>query len=424
MSQPITALSWSSLAEGTGFASLESIDCRGKPVSAIPPLDLTSQYREIGAEIDAAVLQVLGSGQYIGGKAVQTFEQSFADYIGTSEAIGCNSGTDALYLALRALDIGAGDEVIVPSFSFFATAEVVSMTGATPVFVDIDASGFLLNLDQVEAAIAPQTKAIIPVHLFGQPVDMQRLMAIARSHSLYVIEDCAQATGAEWAGKKVGSWGDFGCFSFFPTKNLGACGDGGAITTSHPEWASRLRYLREHGMPVRYYHEELGVNSRLDALQATILSIKLRHLDRWNQKRGAIAQQYAQLLTSIPGLVAPELPVGGVGVWNQYTIRVKPCSDPQRCLGQTCPGMELGACRDWVKAQLQAQGISSMIYYPVPIHLQKAYQSLDYQVGDLPLTEQASQEVLSLPMFPELSAEQQGRIAQALAELSQAFQAA
>lgn len=424
MSRPTTEHSWSSLAEGTGFASLESTNCRGKPVNAIPPLDLTSQYREIGAEIDAAVLQVLASGQYIGGKAVQTFEQSFADYVGCSGAIGCNSGTDALYLALRALDIGPGDEVIVPSFSFFATAEVVSMTGAKPVFVDIDAGNFLLDLAQVEAAIAPQTKAIIPVHLFGQPVDMERLMAIARAHSLSVVEDCAQSTGAEWAGKKVGSWGDFGCFSFFPTKNLGACGDGGAITTHHPEAASRLRYLREHGMPVRYYHEELGVNSRLDALQATILSIKLKYLDRWNQQRRAIAQEYGQWLAAIPGLVVPELPVGGVGVWNQYTIRVQPCTAPKRCLGKPCPGKALGACRDWVKTQLQAQGISSMIYYPVPIHLQKAYQSLGYQAGDLPQTEQASQEVLSLPMFPELSLDQQRRVVKVLTELSQTLQTA
>ncbi len=393
-------------------------------MSTIPPLDLTRQYQEIGAEIDAAVLQVLASGQYIGGKAVQNFESAFASYIGTAEAVGCNSGTDALYLALRALDIGAGDEVIVPSFSFFATAEVVSMTGAKPVFVDIDAAGFLLDLDRVEAAITPQTKVIIPVHLFGQPVDMASLMAIARAHGLYVIEDCAQATGAEWAGRKVGSWGDFGCFSFFPTKNLGACGDGGAITTQNPDWAHRLRYLREHGMPVRYYHEELGVNSRLDALQATILSIKLHHLDRWNRQRGALAQRYNRLLASIPGLITPQLPSGGTGVWNQYTIRLQPCSLPKRCQEHPCPGGQPSSCRDWVKVQLQAQGISSMIYYPVPIHLQKAYQPLGYQVGDLPLTEQVAHEVLSLPLFPELDTDQQDRVVTALSLLSQMLQAA
>jgi len=245
-------------------------------VSAIPPLDLTQQFQTISAEVNEAVLAVLASGQYINGPRVQQFEQAFAEYIGTSEAIACNSGTDALYLALRAYDIGAGDEVITTPFTFIASAETISQTQATPVFVDIDPATFNLDLEQVEAAITPRTKAIIPVHLFGQPVDMTRLMAIAQAHRLIVIEDSAQAAGAEWNGQRVGSIGQVGCFSFFPTKNLGACGDGGAVTTSDPAIAARIRALREHGSRTRYYHDEIGLTSRLDAVQAAILQVKLR----------------------------------------------------------------------------------------------------------------------------------------------------
>ncbi len=390
-------------------------------MTTIPPLDLTTQYQEIGAEIDAAVTQVLASGGYIGGPAVEGFERAFADYIGTSEGIGCNSGTDALYLALRALDIRPGNEVITSAFTFFASAEVVSMCGAKPVFVDVDPVSFNLDLDQLEAAITPATKAIIPVHLFGQPMDMDRLMAIARAHNLYVVEDCAQATGGSWGDRKLGSFGDFGCFSFFPTKNLGACGDGGAITTNNPELAARIRSLRQHGMPVRYYHNEIGINSRLDAIQATILSIKLRYLDRWNEQRRAVAQRYREAIARIPGLVAPQPVAGGTSVWHQYTIRVLPCERQERCGGNDCESTNHGRCRDFVKAQLQAAGISSMIYYPVPLHLQEAYTDLGYQPGSLPVTEQLAHEVLSLPMFPELSAEQQQRIVGALEQASAAL---
>lgn len=370
-------------------------------MNRIPPFDLSEQYKLIGAEMNAAALEVLASGRYIGGSWVADFESQFAEYIGTSECIACNSGTDALYLALRALGIGSGDEVITTPFTFVATAEVISAVGATPVFVDIDLATFNLNLDQVEAAITGHTRAVIPVHLFGLPVNMTRLMAIAQTHNLLIVEDCAQSTGAEWEGQKVGSIGHIGCFSFYPTKNLGACGDGGAITTSDPALAERLRRLRDHGRQGAYYYEELGVNSRLDAVQAAILQIKLRHLDQWNQQRRDVADRYQHLLSPIPNITRPQEMAGGKSVWNQYTIRVTGERDA-------------GTARDRVRSQLQERGVASMVYYPLPLHLQPAYRDLGYQIGQLPLAEQASQQVLSLPMFPEITLEQQEQVAYSL----------
>ncbi|MGD2181915.1 DegT/DnrJ/EryC1/StrS family aminotransferase [Lusitaniella coriacea] len=370
-------------------------------MNKIPPLDLTKQYKQISTEVEASVLDILRSGRYIGGATVAQFEQEFADYIGTTHGIGCNSGTDALYLALRALNIGEGDEVITTPFTFIATTEIVVRTGATPVLVDIDES-FNFDLDRVEAAITPKTKAILPVHLFGHPVNMTRLMEIAQAHNLYVIEDCAQATGAEWAGQKVGCVGHVGCFSFFPTKNLGACGDGGAIVTNDPAIAKTLRVLKEHGMTSRYHHEETGINSRLDALQAAILSIKLRHLDTWNQGRAQVAERYEQLLSMVPGIQLPAQSLEGKEVWNQYTIRINNGGQP----GATV--------RDRVRNQLQERGISSMVYYPIPLHLQPVYKTLGYRPGQLPHAERAADEVLSLPMYPELSLEEQQQIAYGL----------
>lgn len=372
-------------------------------MNKIPPFDVSEQFKIIGAEINAAALNVLASGRYIGGATVETFEQQFANYIGTSECIACNSGTDALYLALRALNLGAGDEVITTPFTFVATAEVISAVGATPVFVDIEAHTFNLDLAQVEAAITPRTKAIIPVHLFGQPVDMTRLMAIAEAHNLTIVEDCAQATGAEWAGSRVGSIGQIGCFSFYPTKNLGACGDGGAITTNDPEIANRLRRLRDHGRQGGYFYEELGVNSRLDAVQAAILQVKLAYLDGWNQQRQVVAERYQALLQSISALILPQPLEGGRSVWNQYTVRV------------TGPSTEsTEPFRDILRQRLQEKGVTAMVYYPLCLHLQPAYKALGYQPGQLPVAEQASQEVLSLPMFPELSQEQQDQVVYSL----------
>jgi dTDP-4-amino-4,6-dideoxygalactose transaminase len=359
---------------------------------SIPAFDIKQQYSIIEAEVSAAVLEVLSSGRYIGGPIVANFEQQFADYTGVSECVGCNSGTDALFLALRALNIGAGDEVITTPFTFIATAEVISAVGAVPVFVDIDTTTFNLNVEQVAAAITPKTKAIIPVHLFGQPVDLTGLMDVAEAHNLLVVEDCAQSTGASWAGQKVGSIGHIGCFSFYPTKNLGAYGDGGAITTNDPEIAAKLRVLKEHGQKNRYYYEEIGVNSRLDAIQAAILQIKLRYLDIWNNQRRKVASRYHQFLNQVPGIIAPQELAGGMGVWNQYTIRV------------------LGNKRDLIRSQLQERGVNTMVYYPHPLHLQPVYESLGYKQGQLPVTEQVCQEVLSLPMFPELSEQQQDQV--------------
>jgi dTDP-4-amino-4,6-dideoxygalactose transaminase len=372
-------------------------------VSNIPPLDLKRQYQAIGADVNAAVLEVLASGAYIGGPIVQSFERQFADYVGTTECVGCNSGTDALYLALRAMQIGAGDEVITTPFTFIATAETISAVGAKPVFVDIDIATFNLDLGQLAAAITPRTKAIMPVHLFGNPLDLTELMSIATQHDLIVIEDCAQATGAKWQGKRVGSIGHFGCFSFFPTKNLGGCGDGGAITLNDPDLAGDLRMFREHGSRQRYYHEAIGVNSRLDAIQAAILQVKLQHLDRWNQQRSVVAAHYQHLLANIPGIITPQTTPGGESVWNQYTIRL------------IAPGgLDASVYRDRVRASLQAAGVISMIYYPLPLHLQAVYQDLGYPAGIFPITERVSNEVLSLPMFPELTLPEQQRVVYAL----------
>ncbi len=357
-------------------------------VNSIPAFDIKQQYTTIEAEVSTAVLEVLASGRYIGGPLVEGFEQQFAAYTDVLHCVSCNSGTDALYLALRACNISAGDEVITTPFTFIATAEVISTLDAKPVFVDIDPTTFNLDLKRVAAAITPKTKAIIPVHLFGQPVDMTALIEVAKEHNLVVIEDCAQSTGASWSGQKVGSIGHIGCFSFYPTKNLGGCGDGGAITTNDPAIAAKVKMLRDHGQKYRYISEEIGVNSRLDAIQAAILQIKLRYLDVWNHQRRLLADRYHQFLTQVPGIIAPQQLAGGMGVWNQYTIRV------------------LGQKRDWVRSQLQERGVNTMVYYPHPLHLHPVYKSLGYKLGQLSACEQVSNEVLSLPMFPELSEEQ------------------
>ncbi|MEM7593086.1 MAG: DegT/DnrJ/EryC1/StrS family aminotransferase [Cyanobacteria bacterium P01_A01_bin.83] len=375
----------------------------------IPPVDLTRQYELIKEEANLAVLDILRSGRYVGGEAVNTFEQNFAQYIGVAECVSCNSGTDALFLALKALNIGEGDEVITTPFSFFATAEVVSRVGAKPVFIDIDLNTFNLDLAQIEQAITTRTKAILPVHLFGQPVNMSSLMSIAQTHNLYVIEDCAQATGAAWGQDKIGSIGHIGCFSFFPTKNLGACGDGGAITTNDTAIAKQIRILKEHGSPSRYRHDFVGINSRIDAVQAVILNIKLGYLDYWNQQRHQAAAYYQELLQSVSTLKLPQALSGGDSVWNQYTVCISEgaATSNEGNLTNSSP-------RELIKQKLQLQGVASMIYYPIPLHLQPVYQDLGYQKGQLPVVEQAAREVLSLPMFPGISEAEQEHVAYAL----------
>ncbi|MDJ0903513.1 MAG: DegT/DnrJ/EryC1/StrS aminotransferase family protein [Xenococcus sp. MO_188.B8] len=374
----------------------------------IPPIDLTRQHKIISQEVEAQVTEILRSGRYIGGAAVTDFEQNFAEYVGAQYGIGCNSGTDSLYMALRALDIGEGDEVITTSFTFIATSEVIVRVGAKPIFVDLEAHGFNFDLQQVAAAITERTKAIIVVHLFGQPVNMSDLMAMAKKHNLYVIEDCAQATGAAWQGKKVGNIGDVGCFSFFPTKNLGGCGDGGTVTTNNDAIASKVKLLREHGLvretgaKVTYRHDLTGLNSRLDSIQAAILDIKLRYLDSWNEQRRVAAENYHKLLENISDITLPQEVSGGFSVWNQYTIRVQD-RDQDRVI-----------IRDLLRSKLQQQGVIAMVYYPLPLHLQPVYQDLGYKLGMLPMTEKAAREVLSLPMFPGITFTEQQQVAYAL----------
>ena len=390
----------------------------------VPPFSLEEQLRQLGDSLDQAVLQVLRSGQYIGGGVVNAFETSFAAACAVPHAIGCNSGTDALTLALRALEIGPGDEVITSSFSFFATAEAISAVGATPVFVDVDPASYLLDLDRIEAAVTPATRALLPVHLFGRPVDMERINAIALRHGLRVIEDCAQATGASWAGRPVGSWGDAGCFSFFPTKNLGAAGDGGAVVCRDSSLAQRIRELAVHGMPRRYLHTDLGYNSRLDAMQAAVLNVKLPHLPLWVERRRRIAQRYREALGDLPTLQLADAGPDGHS-WNQFVVRVPGCPAAQaRCAGRCTPsndsasfGLPEACCRDWLKQQLQEEGVITIIYYPIPIHRQPAYADLGYGPGSLPVTERLCVEVLSLPIFPELGDEQQERVITTLRQL-------
>lgn len=370
-------------------------------MSVIPPVDLTEQFQAIQSDVNAAVAEVLASGQYINGPIVETFAQAFGEYVGTEHCIVCNSGTDALYLALRAYNIGPGDEVITSPFTFIATAEAISAVGATPVFVDIDPDTFNIDVAKIEAAIGDRTRAIIPVHLFGRPVDMGPIMDLAARYDLTVIEDCAQATGAEWMGQQVGRIGQVGCFSFFPTKNLGGCGDGGALTTNDDNLAATARMLSEHGSRVKYHHEAIGVNSRLDSVQAAILAIKLRHLDRWNQQRSQIADRYHSLLESVTEVIRP-LPVTfGRSVWNQYTLRL-----PQA----TAEGQE----RNQIQQLMRESGVICMVYYPLPLHLQPVYRSLGYQPGDLPQAEATAYQVLSLPMFPELGEAAQQQVVQTL----------
>ena len=367
------------------------------PPAAIPMLDLVAQFESIQQELHAAVENVLRSGHFILGPQVQAFEQEIARTCGASHAVGVASGTDALLLSLRAAGVGAGDEVIVPAFSYIATADAVSLLGATPVFCDVLPDTFNLDAAQLESRITARTKAIVPVHLFGQPAEMERILRVARAARLAVIEDAAQAIGATCGGRAVGSLGGFGCLSFYPTKNLGACGDAGMVLTSSPQGAARLRSLRGHGTVAnKYISEEQGWNSRLDELQAAILRVKLRHLDHWTAARQAHAARYEKLLRAVPGLTLPRVAPGSTHVYHQYTIRVPD--------------------RDRVQKHLTGLGIASAVYYPVPLHLQPMFAHLGQQPGTMPQAERAALEVLSLPIYPELTPEQVERVAAAVAE--------
>ena len=367
----------------------------------IPVFDLTRQYRAIQGEIDTAIRRVLESGHFILGPEVEAFEAKIAGYLGAKHAIGVASGTDALLLSLKALGIGPGDGVIVPSFTFFATAGTVVNAGATPIFADIDPKTFNISLESVRKILdQPPSgitiRAIIPVHLYGQPADMDEIMAIAKEHGLYVIEDAAQAIGAEYKGHKAGTIGHLGCFSFFPTKNLGAYGDGGLVVTNDDELAERVRMLRVHGSKPKYYHHLVGTNSRLDALQAAILQAKLPHLEKWTERRQKIADLYDRLLQGLDALVLPYRAPNRTHIFHQYTVRVR------------------GGKRDALQKHLKQQGIETQVYYPLPLHLQPCFKGLGYKEGDLLESERASREVLSLPMFPELRDEEVEYVASAV----------
>jgi dTDP-4-amino-4,6-dideoxygalactose transaminase len=370
------------------------------PAVGVPLCDVTGQYRDLQAPILEALGRVLASGQVILGPEVAALEAEVARYCGVAHAVGCASGTDALLLALHALGIGPGDEVILPPFTFFATAGAVCRTGARPVFADIDPVSFNLDPAQVEARVTERTRAILPVHLYGQCAEMEPLWQVAERHDLYVIEDAAQALGAEYQGKRAGSLGAFGCFSFYPSKNLGALGDAGMVVTNDPEWAERLASLRVHGMGPKYYHRHLGWNARLDALQAAVLRVKLPHLERWTAGRQAAARRYDALIQehNLDGSVErPAVQPQRRHVFNQYVLRVA------------------GGVRDALVRHLKAEQIGCEIYYPVPLHRQECLAHLGYREGDFPVSEEACRCVLALPMFPELTAEQQRRVIQSCA---------
>jgi dTDP-4-amino-4,6-dideoxygalactose transaminase len=374
----------------------------------VPLLNLSRQYQQIGQDLENAVLGVLRSGSYILGEKGKSLEAQIAEICGCQFGIGVANGTDALVLALWALDLGPGDEVITSSFTFAATVEAIAINGAKPVFVDIDPLTYNIDPDLIERAITPATKAILPVHLYGQPANMPEICAIAKKHGLKVIEDNAQAIGATFNGQPTGSFGDLACISFYPTKNLGAAGDAGAIVTNNPTLAERLRAIRQHGMRVRYYHDELGVNSRLDEIQAAVLLTKLPHLRKWTHNRQEIARQYTNLLKSVKELSTPFTAAESEHVWHQYTIRVNDSANLP--VESNAPG----AKRDYVKAQLEKRGIGSMCYYPIPLHLQKAFAEYGYKPGSLPITEQVALEVISLPMYPELNDQEVKTVASAL----------
>jgi dTDP-4-amino-4,6-dideoxygalactose transaminase len=361
----------------------------------IPYLDLKAQYRSIKSEIDAAVLGVLDSTQYILGEEVAAFEREFAAYCHASQTIGVNSGTSALHLALLASGVGPGDEVITVPFTFVATVSAICYTGATPVFVDIEPDYFTIDPSKIEAAITPKTKAIMPVHLYGQPADMDPIMDIARRRGLTVIEDAAQAHGSEYHGRRCGSIAEIAGFSFYPGKNLGAYGEGGAITTTREDIAATCRTLRDWGQEKRYEHLLKGFNYRMDGIQGAILRVKLRHLEAWTEQRRRVAEWYGAALD--PGSVrVPKARAGCRHVYHVYVVRTDD--------------------RDKLRDALGSQGIQTGTHYPIPVHLQAAHADLGYEVGAFPVAEQAAREVLSLPIFPEMTREQVQTVAAAVSE--------
>lgn len=362
----------------------------------VPYLDLKAQYQSIKPEIDAAIARVLESCQFVLGSEVTGFERDFASYCGTSECIGLNSGTSALHLALLAAGVGPGDEVITVPFTFVASVAAIIYAGARPVLVDIEPRSFTMGPGKIESAITPRTKAILPVHLYGQAADMDPILEIARRRGLVVIEDAAQAHGAKYKGKSVGSLADMACFSFYPGKNLGAYGEGGAVTTNDPEYARAVRMLRDWGQDRKYHHVLRGYNYRMEGFQGAVLGVKLRRLDQWTEGRRRLVRQYNSLLSHCDVETPREMPWAH-HVYHVYTVR--------------------SADRDGLQAKLASEGIQTGIHYPVPVHLQPAYADLGYGAGSFPQSEAAAQQVLSLPLYPELSSE---AVAQVAAGISRA----
>lgn len=365
-----------------------------KPIQMV---DLVGQYEKIKPEVDAAMQGVLNSASFINGPEVKSFEKELAAYLNVGHVIGCANGTDALQIAMMALGLKPGDEVITASFTFVATVEVVALLGITPVFADVQPGTFNIDPADIERKITPKTKAIVPVHLFGQTADMEAIMAIAKKHGLYVIEDNCQAIGGDYnfsdgSRKKSGTIGHIGTTSFFPSKNLGCYGDGGALFTNDEELAKKIRRVCNHGSDVRYYHEVIGVNSRLDSLQAAVLRVKLKHLDEYAAARNRAAAHYDKAFAGMPQLVTPKRSAHSDHVFHQYTLQVK------------------DGRRDELKKHLEANGVPAMIYYPVPCHLQNAFKTDRFPKGSLPVTEQLIHDVLSLPMSTELDNEQLAHI--------------
>jgi dTDP-4-amino-4,6-dideoxygalactose transaminase len=363
----------------------------------IPFLDLKAQYETIGTDLEAAAIEVMRRGEFVLGSKVAEFEEHFAAFCGAKEAVAVNTGTSALHLALLALDIGPGDEVITVSMTFVATVAAIRYAGARPVFVDIDPVTWTMDPAQLEQAITPRTKAIIPVHLHGRLADMTAIMEIANRRGVPVIEDAAQAHGAEFQGRRAGTFGAIGCFSFYPGKNLGACGEGGGIVTDRPDIAQRLRQMRDWGQSARYYHDYPGFNYRMDGIQGAVLDVKLRHLPEWTRKRQEVARQYEALLAGGP-VAAPAPAKDREHVWHVYAIR--------------------SPSRDWLQGELKAAGVMTNIHYPRPVHLQKVHADLGYGVNSFPVTEALAAETLSLPMYPELERGQIEHVASAVREIA------
>jgi dTDP-4-amino-4,6-dideoxygalactose transaminase len=356
----------------------------------IPYLDLQAQIRPLRAELDAAIARTIDHCSFCLGPDVAQFEKDFAKFCGVEHALGFNSGTSALHVAMLLLGIGPGDEVITTPYTFVATSWAISYCGAKPVYVDIDDTTFTLDPQRLEKAITPRTKAVMPVHLYGQPFDLDAIGEICRRHKLPLVEDACQAHGAKWKGRAVGSFGDLAGFSFYPGKNLGAFGEGGALVTNNTALAKRARSLREHGSTVRYYHDEVGYNYRMEGLQGAVLGIKLKHLQNWTRERQRVARRYAELLADTP-LQLPREAAGAESVWHLYVVR-----HPRR---------------DELKQHLEANQVGCALHYPLPLHLQKAYASLGHKAGDFPVAEKAARECLSLPIFPELTDAQIQRVA-------------